>query len=235
MGEGVEAQNERTALPGAEKPPVRVLICDVEPMVRAGLRASLQRPGIDVIGELDGVRQLMADVYGREFDVVLMGSTQEATGESGLSSIADRLKRRIAVVLGSSDRESFLLFVQSGIRGFVSSRTAPADVLEAVLSVARDEAYLSTDLARHLLDWLADKLGRNTLNPHMPTAKLSDRELEVLELLGNGNSNAAISRALRIQEATVRSHVYHILTKLNLNTRTEAVLYGFQRALSTVK
>jgi DNA-binding NarL/FixJ family response regulator len=214
---------------------VRVLVCEAEPLVRAGLRTSLRDPDVEVVGEVESIRQLMASVVRPEVDVVLMGSVPTAAGRIAVADVSARLRCRIVVMLRTTDRDALLPYVQSGIRGFVASHSAPADVSQAVRSVASNGAYLSPALARHLLDWLADRLGRQTVNRELPTGKLSGRESEVLGLLGSGRSNAEISRILRIRETTVRSHVYHILAKLNLRSRTEAVLYGFQHGLRSAE
>ncbi len=205
--------------------PVRVLICAAEPLVRAGLRASLSGPDIEVFGEADDWDQVPARLR-TDADVVLL----EAAGRD-VTALAGRAGPRLVVMVDAADRDSFLALVRSGVRGFVSSRTAPADVADAVRSVGRDVAYLSPELALHLLQWLCDRLSRQTVNAELPVGRLSRREWEVLRMLGSGRSNSEISRNLRIRETTVRSHVYHILTKLNLRTRTEAVLYGFQHGL----
>ncbi|MER7004849.1 response regulator transcription factor [Dactylosporangium sp. NPDC000555] len=211
--------------------PVRVVVCESEPLVREGLKSSLREANVEVVAEVETSSQLMHESVRHEFDVVLMGVAQPFPERTDLAAMASRLRCQFVVMLRASDQEAFIPFVQSGIRGFVASQTAPADVSHAVRSVARNEAYLSPVLARQLLDWLADRLSQPTRQPDVPTAKLSEREQEVLALLGVGASNAEISRKLRIQETTVRSHVYHILTKLNLRSRTEAVLYGFQTGL----
>jgi DNA-binding NarL/FixJ family response regulator len=207
--------------------PVRVLVWAAEPLVRAGLRASLTGPDIEVYGEADGWDQIPARLRS-DTDVVLL----EATGRAAeVAALAPRVGHRLVAMVDAADRDSFLTLVRSGVRGFVSSRTAPADVGDAVRSVGRDAAYLSPELALHLLEWLCDRLSRQTVNVELPVGRLSRREWEVLRMLGSGRSNSEISRNLRIRETTVRSHVYHILTKLNLRTRTEAVLYGFQHGL----
>lgn len=214
--------------------PVRVVVCDSEPLVREGLKASLQDGNVEVVAEVETSGQLLRESVRYDFDVVLMGVAQPFPERTDLAVLASRLRCQFVVMLRESDREAFLPFVRSGIRGFVASQSAPADVTRAVCSVACNEAYLSPLLARYLLDWLADRLGQSTAPADVPTAKLSEREVEVLSLLGMGASNADISRRLRIRETTVRSHVYHILTKLNLRSRTEAVLYGFQHGLRQV-
>lgn len=222
-------------LPNTSADPVRVLVCEAEPLVRAGLTASLQGTDVDVVGEVETGSQLLNGIVRPDFDVVLVGSMPAAGDRLDLAVLATRPHHRVVVLLRDTDRDALIRYVQQGIRGFVARHSALDDVSQAVRSVAHSGAYLSPTLARHFLDWLAERLAHQTVNREIPTGKLSDREWEVLRLLGSGRSNAEISRALRIRETTVRSHVYHILSKLNLRSRTEAVLYGFQHSLRSAE
>jgi DNA-binding NarL/FixJ family response regulator len=118
--------------------------------------------------------------------------------------------------------------VRAGVRGFVDQHSAGTDLARAVVAMAQSEVFMSPTLAGRLLDWTASRLPRRLAK----LTRLSLREREVLSLLGRGESNLDIARRLRIREATVRSHVYHILTKLDLKSRTEAALLGYQHGFS---
>lgn len=214
---------------------IRVIVCDEEPLVRAGLRASLQNPRIDVVAEAASSRQLVETARRFSADVVLMGSGHTYNkGEDQaqyLRVLTEALECPLAIVIESTDSDLFVSCLQAGIRGFISKQSALAEVTEAMLAMAKNKAYLSPELTPRLLNWFASKLLRDTGRTGISAGKLSAREAQVLELLGNGRSNAEIASILRIKETTVRSHVYHILTKLDLRNRTEAVLHGFQANL----
>lgn len=225
---GLGPQRERL-----QSAPVRVLICEAEPLMTAGLKVSMQSPEIEVVGAVGTGRQLLTWAPRRDVDVVLIGTSYPIRGRAEIGAILKQLTCGIVIILDSSDHERFLSFLQAGIRGFISASMAVTEVSRAVKSVAKSQAYLSPALTIQLLDWLAERLARPAASGSA-ISDLSAREQEVLRLLGKGSSNADISRSLRIREATVRSHVYHILTKLNLRSRAEAVLYGFQYGLQTV-
>jgi DNA-binding NarL/FixJ family response regulator len=95
-----------------------------------------------------------------------------------------------------------------------------------VLAASRGRTFLSSSIAEVLVGWAASRLFKQHINPSDVLEKLSVREREVLAAMGEGATNTQIARKLFIQEATVRSHIHHILTKLGLSTRTEAVLLG---------
>jgi DNA-binding NarL/FixJ family response regulator len=218
---------------------VRVLVCDEEPLIRAGLKASLQNADIQVTGEFESSRALIDDARRIHADVILMGSGSHSSAAScadhakHLPALVEAVYSRLAIIVDPTDHDLFVACVKAGIRGFISRQNALREVCDAVLSVARAEAYLSPTLTMRLLDWFAAKLPQDVRRAGLPLVRLTHREGEVLNLLGSGRSNSEIARVLHIQETTVRSHVYHILTKLGLRSRTEAALYGFRSNLST--
>jgi DNA-binding NarL/FixJ family response regulator len=211
---------------------VRVLVCDDEPLVREGLKAALQQPSIEVVGDIARHCLSVEEAKRTDADVVLMGGGGCPAGTEDFSQVmpeaAEDIDCPLAIVIEPTDRRLFVSCVQAGIRGFISRRTALAEASDAVVSMARNQAYLSPALARHHLDWFATRLRRDAIGVNSPAGRLSPRETEVLKMLGDGLPNTKIARALQIREVTVRSHVYNILNKLNLRSRTDAALYAFQ-------
>lgn len=223
--------DERTVPIDGRESPTRVLLCEKEALVRAGLKAIIQPSGIEVVAEVDSYEQLLRYAHRSDIDAILMNIAPNGDNRVALPAVAKKLKRPAVIIIKPSDHDSLLRFLGTGTRGFVASNAAQADVSTAIHAVINNQAFLSPMLAVRLLDWLDERMNRQIVLTNLPTVKLSDRELEVLRLLGRGSSNAEISKALRIRQTTVRSHVYHILTKLNLRSRAEAVLYGFQFGL----
>jgi DNA-binding NarL/FixJ family response regulator len=218
--------------PHAERFVVRVLLCAEDPLARAGLRAALLEPDIQVVGEVDQTRPLVDEVRRVNADVVILGgrgSNEESIDLSRYLFIeAKEICCPVAIVIDPTDHKFFLSCVQAGIRGFISKQNVLAEVSDAAFALARSRAYLSPVLALQHLDWFASRLARDTVRVGFSMDRLSAREKEVLHMLGSGMSNNEIADKLHISGATVRSHVYHIMTKLNLPNRTGVVLYGFQ-------
>ncbi|MBP8533218.1 response regulator transcription factor [Streptomyces sp. MK37H] len=120
--------------------------------------------------------------------------------------------------------------VVSAVRGFVDHGTSQEGLGRAVREVHQGHMYLSSSIAETLVGWVAKAVHGERLPASQIEAVLTKRELQILEVLGSGMTNTLIARRLHIQEATVRSHTYNILNKLNLGTRTEAVLVGHSYA-----
>ncbi len=214
---------------------IRVLICDPEPLIRTGIRANLCSAGQDmeVVGEID-TRQAVDSVHRLSPDVVLMGCGLSLADSARLTRLLTRPGHSMAIValIDRTDRAGCLDAVKAGARGLISKDSSPPELAQAVRSVARGMAFVSPAFAVQLLEWLAHRLPDFAIGLKSAD-RLSDREREVLKLLGQGIANADIARRLRVSETTVRSHVYHILNKLNLDNRTEAVLFGFQYGMTT--
>ncbi len=137
------------------------------------------------------------------------------------------------MVISDSPGDTLLNAIKQGVRGIVAESMVEEDLVRAVRATALDNAFVSDVTARYLLDSLAVRLPEHTSEVRKALDRLSHRERQVLRLLGEARANADIASTLRISEATVRSHIYHILTKLDLETRTEAVLFGHQFTLAT--
>jgi len=202
------------------------------PLVRAGLRAALQpHPDIMLVNETgDGRLRRPAGPVRADVTVVEVDSRHLA-GPAPAGPVragGDVLARSFVAVASLHAEAPMLSAIRAGVRGFVSENAADQELPEAVRAIASGGAFMSPDCAICLFDWLADQLPGDLSRLRLAGEVLSERERDVLRLLGRGDSNAGIARRLVISETTVRSHVYHILTKLNLRTRTEAVLLGYQ-------
>ncbi|WP_165546645.1 response regulator transcription factor [Kribbella soli] len=134
----------------------------------------------------------------------------------------------VVAIAGPVPHHVVLGAIRQGCRGIVSDAAVDTELALAVRSVAGGGVFLSPLMAGPLLDWLAAQLPVDRTPLLHAKLLLTDREQEVLKQLGAGRTNAGIAAALVISEATVRTHVYRIQTKLGLQSRTEAVILGYQ-------
>lgn len=213
--------------------PIRVNVHVAHPLVSAGLHAVLsEHPDICVLSSRSGLRG-----PGTDSDDIIVAETTDSIcrlvpSRRRNATVAGPGRRIVAV--GNCDTGiSIVTALCGGVRGFVSVRHVATELPEAIRAVARGHAYLSSSMATTLLNWLCAQLPADLARFYRAADLLSSREREVLLLLGYGNSNAEIATKLVISETTVRSHLCHILTKLDLRTRTEAVLFSYQFRLST--
>lgn len=208
---------------------IRVLIYADDPLIRAGIRASVEAfPYTNVIGEVDSLGRAYARAQAGGIDA-LVASLPPAGDAGELSRLANL---GCATVLLAEPDHNGILFrsAKAGVRRFVDKSSSASELGQALKAAALGQAYLSPTFSGVLLDWLDTRiLAAGEVTPEL--ARLSQRELQVLEMLGRARSNTEIARLLRVRETTVRSHVSNLLTKLHLQTRLEAVIVGYRLTL----
>ncbi len=216
--------------------PIRVMVVDDDPLVRAALAMILGRsPGVEVVGEAaDGAEALTAvDKYAP--DVVLMDIRMpRVDGLAATELLRARPNPPEIIVLTTFDADEYVLrALRAGASGFLLKDTPPAEILQAVARVAAGEPMLSPSVTRQLIAHIGDT-GTNARREHARAllARLSDREREVAITVGQGRSNAEISGELFMSVATVKQHVSRILTKLDLNNRTQIALLAHDAGLA---
>jgi DNA-binding NarL/FixJ family response regulator len=209
----------------------RVLVVDDQELVRAGFRMILERGGLDVVGEaVDGVEAVqLAEELGPE--VILMDVRMPRLDgiEATRRIVASRPGTRI-VALTTFDLDEYVYeAVNAGASGFLLKDISPSDLVHAVGVVARGDALLAPALTRRLLDrFVARPLpGRR----HDELAAVTDREAEVLRLIAQGRSNAEIAQDLFLSEATVKTYVSRLLTKLDRRDRVQLTILAFRCGL----
>ncbi len=211
-----------------------VLLVDDHPMFREGLRFTLDRAsGIDVVGEAADGRAALDLVDQLDPDVVVMDLAMP--GLDGLGATAELVTRgsrsRILVLTMSGEDAAVLAAVRAGARGYLVKGVGPDEVVAAVRAVAAGHAVFGPDLAARVLGLLGAP-GTGAADADSDDAgllQLSGREREVLEHVARGWSNQRIAQHLFISPITVRNHVSHILTKLQLTDRRE-VMVRYSRA-----
>ncbi|MGW6415065.1 response regulator [Streptomyces sp. NPDC055055] len=208
--------------------PIRVVIADDEPLIRAGIRMILTSdPEITVVGEAANGREAVEAARAHAADVVLLDIQMPVL--DGLSALPE-LRRaapaaRVIVLTTFGERENVLRALEHGGAGFLLKDTAPAELIGAVRAAAAGDAYLSPAATRHVVERLAS--GREATRAEEArgrVAALSEKECEVLALLGEGLSNADAGRRLHMSEATVKTYVSRILAKLQCENRVQAAL-----------
>lgn len=209
--------------------PIRVLIVDDDALVRSSLRLLLDGTAdIVVVGEAeDGSRVLSAiDAHGP--DVVLMDIRMpELDGVAATRLVRAQPSPPAVLVLTTFDADELVLAaLRAGADGFVLKDTPPADIVRAVQHVAAGEASISPTVARRLIAMVAgpDGAGQRAEEARQRLATLSERELEVARAIGEGKANAAIGSELHMSLATVKTHVSHVLSKLDADNRVQIAL-----------
>lgn len=197
---------------------VRVLLADDHPVVRAGLRAILDaEPDLAVVGDCGSGAEAVRLAGALRPDVVLMDLRMP--GMDGVAAtariVADSGCR--VVVLTTFDTDSDILrAVEAGATAYLLKDTPGPELVDAVRAAARGQTVLASPVATKLVTAVR-------------RPGLSAREVEVLGLVARGLSNAAISRELRVSEATVKSHLLHVFSKLDVSDRTAAVTVALAR------
>ncbi len=193
----------------------RVLVTDDHPVVRAGLRALLEASGLDVTGEAASGEAAVEFVAHTSVDVVLM-DLQLGKGIDGVEATRRVLAGPDApavLILTTYDTDADILrAVEAGAAGYLLKDAPPEALVDAVHRAAAGETVLAPVVAERLVTRMRS-----------PAPALSGRELEVLTQVAAGASNRQIAKSLVVSEATVKSHLVHIFTKLGVDSRTAAV------------
>ncbi len=215
-------------------PSVRVLVVDDDALVRAGLTMMLDgAPGITVVGEAADGDEVPAMTDAHAPDVVLMDLRMpRVDGLTATRRLRARPRPPEIIVLTTFDTdENILHALRAGASGFLLKDTPPTRIAEAVRQVAAGEPILSPRITRRLMDRVSVQAGAYA-HARATLAVLSPRERDVVVAIGRGQNNTEIARALNMTLATVKSHVSHILTKLDLDNRTQVALLAHDAGLA---
>ncbi|MFB7581730.1 response regulator [Streptomyces hydrogenans] len=212
--------------------PIKILLVDDEPLVRAGLRAVLEaQPDIEVVGEAaDGaavvplVRSLRPDVVAMDVRMPLMDGI-EAT--SAVLRTVDSPPKILVVTTFEND-EYVYGALRAGADGFLLKRARPAEIVHAVRLVAEGDSLLFPAAVRDLAASYGAERGDGAAREALTRAGLTEREKNVLRLMARGLSNAEIATRLVVGTETVKSHVSAILAKLGARDRTQAVIAAYE-------
>jgi DNA-binding NarL/FixJ family response regulator len=199
-------------------------------MMRAGFKAVLEATGdILVVGEAGTGEEAVRIATAQRPDVVLMDIRMP--GMDGIEATR-RLPRERVLILTTFGLDEYIIdALRAGASGFLLKDATTQEVVSAVRAVAAGDAVLSASVTRQLLDQVARRLPAAVPDAADSMAELTDRERQVLQALAAGLTNAEIAVALVVSEATVKSHVSHLLGKLGLRDRVQAVIYAYETGL----
>jgi NarL family two-component system response regulator LiaR len=209
--------------------PIRVLVTDDHAIVRKGICALLAtEQGIEVVGEAKDGQEAISQAERLSPDVILMDLVMP--GLDGLDAteriLAAQPTVRILVLTSFAGDDKIFPAIKAGALGYLLKDSGPDELVQAIQQVHRGESSLDPIIARRVLQEFSQPLKRLS-----GAAGLTGREMEVLRLLAKGCTNREISEELDITEATVRTHVSSILSKLKLSSRTQAALYALREGL----
>jgi len=212
---------------------IRVLIVDDQPIVRKGIRALLAEvEGIQVVGEAADGQEAVTRTAALQPDVILMDLVMpHVDGIEAIRQITERQEEaRILVLTSFAGDDKVFPAIKAGALGYLLKDSEPSDLLRAIRQVHRGEPALEPRIARKVIE----EMQRPSRQPPTPDP-LTDRETEVLRLVAKGLSNPDIAGRLSVTEATVRSHVSNILSKLHLANRVQATLYALHEGLVSLE
>ncbi|MEU4931586.1 response regulator transcription factor [Streptomyces yokosukanensis] len=216
---------------------VRVVLADDQPLVRSGLRVILaDYPDLEVVGEAATGAEAVQLVRDASPDVVVMDIRMP--GMDGIEATrlitAGSSTTRVLVLTTFDEDDHVYGALRAGASGFVVKDMALDDILAAIRVVAAGDALIAPGVTRRLI---ADFIGRPAAVPESsprPVEGITEREREVLTLVGRGRSNTEIAEDLFITVATAKSHVSRLLTKLGARDRVQLVITAYEMGLVTL-
>jgi DNA-binding NarL/FixJ family response regulator len=204
-----------------EQNPIRILIVDDHPIVRAGLANLLAKEGgFKLAGGVDGANEALAFLKCHPVDVVLLDLRMpKISGLEALPAIVALDPAPFVIILSSFDyEEEVYRAAKAGARGYLTKDATRAQIVNAIRSVAKGQVHFSKEIVAQIVE----REGRCGISP---------REHDVLMMIAKGLTNKEIARILMISQFTVRSHVSHIIEKLQASDRTEAVSVAMQQGI----
>lgn len=217
------------ATPNESDTSIRILIVDDHDVVAAGLQSLLEaETGLQVIGQAGTVAQGLIDAARLQPAVVLVDyRLPDGTGAELAQQLrADQPEAAIVMITASADRRVLGQALEAGCIGFVSKNADRADLTDAIRAAATGESYFTRDVLKHLVH-----LHRYE---QLDTEELSDREVEVLQLVADGLTARAIADQLYLSEHTVKNHIRHAMAKLGAHTKLDAIVKAIKLRLISI-
>lgn len=208
---------------------IRLMIVDDHTVVRDGLAAMLERErGLSVAGEAKNGREAVIRARELDPDVILMDLRMpELDGVGAMREIlAEDPDARIIVLTTYDTDDAIFDALEVGAKGYLLKDASREELFRAVRTVHQGESLIQPSVTARVLDRLA-RLSRGDADQDA----LSERELEVLQLLAGGSGNKEIASSLSVTESTVKTHIANIFQKLGVNSRTEAVTHSLQKGI----
>ncbi|WP_329110100.1 response regulator transcription factor [Micromonospora sp. NBC_01699] len=214
--------------------PVRILLADDQPLLRTGFRMVLSaETDLDIVGEAGDGSEAVELARRLLPDVVLMDIRMpRMDGVAATRAIVEsRLPVRV-LILTTFDLDEYVVgALRAGASGFLAKDVPADDLVTAIRTVAAGEAVVAPRILKRLLDQFAGVLPDPSATLPKALDVLTERERQVLVHIARGLSNAEIARSLSISETTIKTHVGHVLTKLGLRDRVQAVVFAYESGL----
>jgi NarL family two-component system response regulator LiaR len=221
---------------------IRILIVDDHAMVRQGLRTFLELQDsstlpIEVTGEAANGLEAVNLAKQVQPDIVLMDLVMpEMDGLQATPKILEASpKSRVIILTSFGEEDKVLPAIRAGAQGYLLKDIPPTELVQAVREAYQGKVQLHPDVAKKLMALAVEKGKPAPSRAANPDDGLTDREQEVLQLIADGMNNRDIAAKLVISEKTVKTHVSNILTKLNLDDRTQAAIYALRRGAGNQK
>lgn len=217
--------------------PVRVLLVDDDPLVRTGLSMILDgADGIAVVGEASDGDEAVPQVLSHRPDVVVMDiRMRKVNGIEATRKVLMLPSPPKVLVLTTFDLDEYVFdALETGASGFLLKEASPQEIIHAVRVVAAGEGMLSPRSTRRLISHFS--AARNNPRRHVAQAKLdrlSEREQQIVTAIAQGKTNAEIAEELYVAEATIKTHITRIFTKLDLTNRVQATIFAYEAGLVT--
>ena len=212
---------------------IKTVLADDQPLVRGGFRLILEaEDDVEVVGEASDGEEAVAVTRRLQPDVVLMDvQMPKLDGVEATRRIAhDADIRSRVLILTTFERDDYVFeSLRAGASGFMLKNAAPEELVHAVRVVAAGEALLAPSITRRVIEEYSQRAAPRKNDAQL--GRLTERELEVLRLLATGKSNAELATHLYLGEGTVKTHVSHLLGKLGLRDRVQAVVFAYESGL----
>jgi len=213
---------------------IRVLIADDQALVRGGVRMIVEaQTDMEVVGEAQDGGEAIELALRAQPDVVLMDVRMPSVDgiEAARRLLADPRAAAAILVLTTFDQDEVVYeALRAGAAGFLLKSAPPERLVAAIRTVAAGDALLAPEITRRMIEEYVRRPRRSGASG-APLAELTDREAEVLALIGRGLSNAEIAGALVLTEGTVKTHVNRVFRKLRLRDRAQAVVVAYESGL----
>ena len=214
--------------------PVRILLVDDHSLVRAGLRALLEKlSGIEVVGEASGGQEAMSLIASIVPNIVLMDiSMPELNGVEATKRITQLYPKMRVIILSMHTGEEFVMqALRAGASGYMIKDAATDELQMAIHAAARGDKYLSPSISKKVVD----EYLRQSKDLESPLEQLTSRQREVLQLIAEGNTTKKIASILNVKVKTIESHRGQIMNRLEIHNLTGLILFAARSGLISLE